>query len=314
MNSMMAIRTHHRGGSETLVYEKAPKPAPGRGEVLVQVHAAGITFSELGWDETWRSENGEDRTPVIPGHEVSGVVTELGSGVSRLQVGDEVYGRVGFNRNGAAAEYVTVPEADLALKPKSASHIESASLAMAALTAWQALNDHARVQPGEHVAVLGGAGGVGSFTVQLAKHLGARVTATAGAGALQFVSALGADVVLDYAIVNPTSVYLQADVVIDAVGGPASAETVNMVRPGGRLVTLSQPVDRELLKDREITAMFFVVAANAGELAEISSLVDKGTIRATVAQVFPLAEARAAFEDGPTLRKPGKTVLAVIPD
>ncbi len=314
MKNMMAIRAHHRGGPETLVYESAPIPVPGEGEVLVQVHAAGITFTELSWDETWRSENGQDRTPVIPGHEVSGVVSALGGGVREFQVGDEVYGRVGFNRNGAAAEYVTVPVTDLALRPQSVSHVESASLAMAALTAWQALIDHAHLQRGEHVLVLGGAGGVGSFAVQLAKHHGAQVTATAGASALQFVSELGADVVLDYAAVDHASVSLQADVVIDAVGGPVSAETIRMVRPGGRLVTLSQPVDQALLQGLNLTAIFFVVGANAGELVEISHLVDKGALRATVAQVFPLAEGRAAFENGPAVRKPGKTVLAVIPD
>lgn len=314
MKNMMAIRAHHRGGPETLVYESAPIPVPGEGEVLVQVHAAGITFMELSWDETWRSENGKDRTPVIPGHEVSGVVSALGGGVGEFQVGDEVYGRIGFNRNGAAAEYVTIPVADLALRPTSVGHVESASLAMAALTAWQALIDHARLQRGEHVLVLGGAGGVGSFAVQLAKHHGAHVTATAGASALKFVSELGADVVLDYAAVDHASVSLQADVVIDAVGGPATAETISMVRPGGRLVTLSQPVDQALLQGLDLKAIFFVVGANAGELVEISQLVDKGALRATVAQVFPLAEGRAAFEYGPAVRKPGKTVLAVIPD
>lgn len=314
MKNMMAIRAHHRGGPETLVYESAPIPVPGEGEVLVQVHAAGITFMELSWDETWRSENGKDRTPVIPGHEVSGVVSALGGGVGEFQVGDEVYGRIGFNRNGAAAEYVTIPVADLALRPTSVGHVESATLAMAALTAWQALIDHAQLQRGEHLLVLGGAGGVGSFAVQLAKHHGAHVTATAGGSALKFVSELGADVVLDYAAVDHASVSLQADVVIDAVGGPATAETISMVRPGGRLVTLSQPVDQALLQGLDLKAIFFVVGANAGELVEISQLVDKGALRATVAQVFPLAEGRAAFEYGPAVRKPGKTVLAVIPD
>ncbi|MEP6481585.1 MAG: alcohol dehydrogenase catalytic domain-containing protein [Rhodoglobus sp.] len=164
---MKALRAHHRGGAETLVYEDAPVPVAGAGEVLVRVHAAGITFSELGWDETWRAESGDDRTPIIPAHEVSGVVEAVGDGVSHFAQGDEVYGRIGFNRNGAAAEYVAAPASDLALRPVSVSHVESATLPLAALTAWQALFDHAHVQPHEHVLVLGGAGGVGSFAVQL---------------------------------------------------------------------------------------------------------------------------------------------------
>lgn len=314
MKTMMALRSHYRGGPETLVYESAPMPTPGAGEVLIKVHAVAITFSELDWNETWRSEAGEDRTPIIPGHEVSGIVTALGVGVSEFVVGDQVYGRIGFNRDGAAAEYVTTPASDLALRPKSISHIESATLPLAALTAWQALVDHASVQPGEHVLVLGGAGGVGSFAVQLAKQRGARVSATAGTSALQFVSDLGADVVLNYQSLNATSARLQADVVIDAVGGPATAEAISMVRPGGRFVTLSQPVAPELLEGRELTAIFFIVEANADQLATIARLVDEQILRVTVAQVLPLSAGRSAFEDGPKLHKPGKTVLQVIAD
>lgn len=314
MNTMKALRAHRRGGSETLVYEDAPVPAAGPGEVLVRVHAAGITFSELSWDETWRAENGDDRTPIIPAHEVSGVVEAIGDGVSQFAQGDEVYGRIGFNRNGAAAEYVATAASDLALRPVTVSHVESATLPLAALTAWQALFDHAHVQPNEHVFVLGGAGGVGSFAVQLAKHHHAHVTATAGEGALDFVSGPGADVVLNYETLTETSARVHADIVIDAVGGPATAETIGMVRPGGRFVTLSQPIEQKLLTGRDITGIFFVVAANTSELAEIAGLVESGDLRTTVAQIFTLAEGRAAFEDGPKLRKPGKTVLQVLPD
>jgi NADPH:quinone reductase-like Zn-dependent oxidoreductase len=314
VNTMMALRAHRRGGPETLVYENAPMPAPAAGEVLVEVHAAAITFSELDWDETWRAESGEDRTPIIPAHEVSGVVTALGAGVTRFAIGDEVYGRIGFNRNGAAAEYVATPAADLAPRPRSIGHVESATLPLAALTAWQALVDHAEVQPGEHVLVLGGAGGVGSFAVQLAKHRGAYVSATAGPNALAFVSDLGADIVLNYEELSASSARVQADVVIDAVGGSATAEALDLVRPGGRFVTLSRPVDASLLAGRDVTDIFFIVAANADELGEIAELVDHGALHVIVAQVFPLAEGRAAFEDGPRLREPGKIVLRVLPD
>ncbi|RFA13098.1 alcohol dehydrogenase [Subtercola boreus] len=311
---MMAIRAHRRGGPEVLTYESVPLPVPKAGEVLVQVHAAGITFAELSWDETWRSKDGQDRTPIIPAHEVSGVVSALGSGVNAFTVGDQVFGRVGFNRDGAAAEYVTVPATDLARRPLSVSHVESASIAMAALTAWEALVEHAQLVKGEHVVVLGGAGGVGSLAVQLAKHLGAHVSATAASDNLQFVSGLGADVVLDYASISASSASIQADIVIDAVGGPATAAAIRMVRPGGRFVTLSQPVDAGLLTNRDISATFFVVGPNSETLAEIARLVDAGAIRASVAQVLPLAQARSAFEEGPSVRIPGKTVLQVLPN
>src|SRR6201991_4879807 len=147
MGSMMALRGHTRGGPEVLVYESAPRPTPGDGEVLVAVHAAAITFDELTWPETWASD-GVDRTPVIPSHEFSGVVAEAGAGVTGLSAGDEVYGLVPFDRNGAAAEYVSVPATSVAARPRTVSHVVAAAAVLPALTAWEALVDHAAVQSG----------------------------------------------------------------------------------------------------------------------------------------------------------------------
>ena len=180
--TMMALRAHARGGAEQLVFEQAPVPVPGPGDALVEVHAAGITFAELTWDLSWTTRDGRDRTPVIPSHEVSGVVRGLGENARGLSIGEEVYGLIAFDRNGAAADYVTAPAADLADRPRSVSHAQAASLPLAALTAWQALTDHADLQPGERVLVRGGAGGVGVYAVQLAAILGADVTATGRAG------------------------------------------------------------------------------------------------------------------------------------
>jgi len=162
-DTMMALRAHARGGPEQLVYEAAPVPVPGPGEALAAVHAAAITFAELSWDESWTTRDGRDRTPVIPSHEVSGTVAALGPGADGVTVGEEVYGLIDFDRDGAAAEYVTVPAAHLAARPRSVSDEEAATLPLAALTAWQALVDHAAVKPGERVLVQGGAGGAQAF-------------------------------------------------------------------------------------------------------------------------------------------------------
>jgi hypothetical protein len=156
MGTMMALRAHARGGPEQLVYEQAPAPSAGPGEALIAVHAAAITFAELTWDLEWTTRDGQDRTPVIPSHEMSGIVAGLGAGVAGLAAGDEVIGLVDFDRDGAAAEYVVMPAASLAAKPNSVSHVEAATLPLAALTAWQALADHAALQPGEQVLVQGG--------------------------------------------------------------------------------------------------------------------------------------------------------------
>src|ERR1700754_3024165 len=147
MGNMMALRAHTQGGPEVLAYESSPRPTVRAGEVLIAAHAAAITGDELSWPETW-VVGGVERTPVIPSHEFSGVVIALGDGVAGLSVGDEVYGLVPFDRDGAAAEYVSVPATSVAARPRTVSHVVSAAAALPALTAWEALVDHAAVQSG----------------------------------------------------------------------------------------------------------------------------------------------------------------------
>jgi NADPH:quinone reductase-like Zn-dependent oxidoreductase len=310
MDTMMALRAHARGGPEQLVYEQAPVPAAGPGEALVAVHAAAITFAELTWDLSWTTLDGADRTPVIPSHEMSGVVAGLGDGVTGLAVGDEVIGLVDFDRDGAAAEYAAVPAATLARKPASVSHELAATLPLAGLTAWQALVDHAAVQAGERVLVLGGAGGVGLFAVQLAAALGGRVTATGRAADADLVRDLGAERFLS---VGTAPTPGQADVVIDTVGGAALDGSYALLREGGRLVTLSAPPDQEAAARRRVHAMFFVVSQAPDALARLAAMTDAGRLRPVLSQAFPLAEGRRAFESAGRPRPPGKTVLAVRP-
>lgn len=200
---------------------------PGPGEALVEVHAAGITFAELTWDLSWTTKDGQDRTPVIPSHEVSGVVARLGPGANGVAAGEEMYGLIEFDRDGAAAEFVTVPAAHLAAKPASISHAEAATLPLAAL------------EPGERVLVQGGAGGVGGYVVQLAAILGGDLTATGRAEDRDFVHELGAASYL--AIDEEEGAPEKFNVVIDTVGGPVLDASYGLARPGGRLVTLSAP-------------------------------------------------------------------------
>src|SRR5215467_14011526 len=173
----------------SLACETIPVPEPGPGELLVEVQATAVTADELTWPESW---------PAIPCHDLSGVVAAAGDGAHDWRSGDDVYGLVGFDRPGAAAEYVTAPAADLAPKPASVDHLTAAAVPLGALTAWQALHEHAQLAAGQHVLVHGGAGGVGAYAVQLAALAGARVTATASERDLDFVAGLGAGDVLDY--------------------------------------------------------------------------------------------------------------------
>src|SRR6266702_3406978 len=268
--TMMALRAHTRGGAEQLVYEPVPVPVPGPGEALVAVHAAAITFAELTWDLSWTTREGKDRTPVIPSHEVSGTVARFGPGADRLAVGEEVYGLIDFDRDGAAAEYVTLPAAHLAARPQSVSHAAAATLPLAALTAWQALVDYAALEPGEQVLVQGGAGGVGCYAVQIAAILGGLVTATGQARQRDFVLGLGATAFLasgpgeaaGYETAEPGGF----DVVIDTVGGAVLDISYGMTRRGGRLVTLGAPPSVEKAAALGVHAMFFVVTPDAAEL------------------------------------------------
>ena len=314
MGIMMALRAHARGGPEQLVYEQAPAPAAGPGEVLIAVHAAAITFAELTWDLSWTTRDGADRTPVIPSHEMSGIVADLGAGIADvvgLAAGDEVIGLIDFDRDGAAAEYVVMPGANLAAKPQSLSHVAAATLPLAALTAWQALVDHAALESGEQVLVQGGAGGIGIFAVQLAAILGGHVTATGRSADADFVQDLGAERFISVEAGRPSQAAGGFDVVIDTVGGAVLDDSYGLLREGGRLVTLSAPPDQELAGRYKVHAMFFVVEPDANELAGLAGMADTGRLRAVVSQTFPLAEGQRAFESGGRARRPGKTVLVV---
>jgi NADPH:quinone reductase-like Zn-dependent oxidoreductase len=305
--TMMALRAHARGGPEQLVFEQAPVPVPELDEVLVEVHAAGITFAELTWDLSWTTQDGRDRTPVIPSHEVSGIVRGLGENARGFSAGEEVYGLIAFDRDGAAADYVTVPAADITGRPRSVSHVQAASLPLAALTAWQALIDHAGLRSGERVLVQGGAGGVGVYVVQLAAILGADVTATGRAGQGDFVRSLGAQTFTQ----DAGHLGDEFDVVVDTVGGPVLEASYGLTRRGGRLVTLSAPPSARRAEQLGIDAMFFVVTPDAAELSRLAELTESGQLRPVVSQTFELREGRQAFESGTRPRPPGKTVLIV---
>ena len=285
----------------SLTCETVPVPDPGSGEVLVEVHATAVTAGELTWPESW---------PAIPCHDLSGVVTEAGSGVAGWRPGDEVYGLVGFDRPGAAAEYVTAPAADLAAKPSGIGHAEAAAVPLGALTAWQALHEHARLQPGQHVLVHGGAGGVGSYAVQLASLYGARVTATASARDAEFVAGLGADEVLDYTRGFEDHVR-DADVVVDPVGGETMARSWPVLRSGGILVAIAEDPGEDHGGRDDVRGVYFVVKPDGGQLRELAALVANQRLRPVVSAVFRLADLPAAFRAQRPARAPGKVIISV---
>jgi NADPH:quinone reductase-like Zn-dependent oxidoreductase len=311
--TMKAVRAYKREGPEVLRYEDAPVPEVGASEVLVEVHAAAVTPSELAWDETWQSADGADRTPIVPSHEFSGVIAQVGGDVTSLTPGTEVYGLIDFNHDGAAAEYVALPKEVVVPRPTRLSHVESATLPLAALTAWQALSDHGRLQPGERVFIQGGGGGVGSLAVQLAKALGAEVTATTTEDDQPLVKRLGADRVVPSVSAALSPDEPPFDVLLNTFGGPVPVESYGLVRPGGRLVTLAQPPDQSIAERHGIQGIFFIVASDPDELRHIAALAEQGELRPVIARTLPLADASMAYTPSPAPRRPGKTVLVVRP-
>lgn len=299
---MDAVRLAAPGGVEQLRYEQVPAPRPGPDDALVSVHAAAITRDELTWPE---------RFPVVPAHEVSGVVAEVGAQADGVAVGDAVFGLIDFARDGGAAEQVAVRAVDLAKKPETLDHVHSAAVPLAGLTAWQALFDHAALEAGQRLLVHGAAGGVGSFAVQLAHWRGAHVIGTASAQNLELVRRLGADEVLDYAEAPFESVLGPVDVVFDTVGGELLERSFAVLPAGGTLVSVAEPIP-EALGSRNVTSLYFVVEPDRAELVRLAELIDAGDLRSLVDRVFPLAEARRAFEHVERRHGRGKTVLSVV--
>jgi NADPH:quinone reductase-like Zn-dependent oxidoreductase len=285
----------------SLAREIVPVPDPGPDELLVEVRATAITADGLTWPEDW---------PAIPCRGLSGVVAALGGGVTSWQPGDEVYGLVGFDRPGAAAGYVTVPAVDLACKPERIDHLAAAAVPLGGLTAWQALHEHAQVQPGQHVLVRGGAGGVGAYAVQLAALAGARVTATASARNREFVAGLGASDVLDC-----TGRFEDhapgVDVIIDAVGGDTMARSWPLLRSGGILAAIAEEPDEDRAGRDDVRGMYFVVRPDGGQLRELAALIGKQQLRPAVSMVFELNDLPEAFRAQRGQRPPGKVIISV---
>jgi NADPH:quinone reductase-like Zn-dependent oxidoreductase len=311
-STMKALRAHSRGGPAVLVYEEAPRPHPGRDEILVAVRAAAITFAELTWPETWESD-GVDRTPIVPSHEFSGVVAELGDDVTGLEVGDPVFGLVPFNRDGAAAEFVVVPAADVARKSATVSDVVAAAAVLPALTAWEALRDQSDLASGQRILIMGGTGGVGAFLTQFAHAMGADVTATVTSeSAAPRAKSLGADHVVVTARGAKAPELSQFDIAIDAAGLTVPEWMYASLRRGGQLIGLQEPPSQELADRYGVRATFFVVSTSHDRLEELDTLLSAGDVEVAVAQTFPLPAGRAAYESGSSPKPaPGKTVILV---
>lgn len=282
-----------------------PYPHAAENDVIVRVHAAGFTPGELDWPATWTDRAGRDRTPSIPGHELSGVVTELGFGTTGLSIGQRVFGMADWARDGALAEYVAVEARNLAPLPADVDHVTAAALPIAGLTAWQGLFDHGHLSAGQSVLVHGVTGAVGSVAAQLARQAGAYVIGTGRSSSRRRAAELGVDAFIDLEtekLADAGSV----DVVFDVLGGEFLEPSAALVRPGGTLVTIALPTD---IRPADGRTVFFVVEPDRVRLADLVQRVRDGRLTPAVGAVRPLSEAAEALQ--PANRASGKTIVSV---
>ena len=332
---MKAFILDRYGKTAGLRLGEMPEPEMGENDVLADIHAASVNVLDS------KIRNGEFklllpyRLPLVLGHDMAGVVVRVGSKVQRFKPGDEVYARLDTARIGAFAEMIVMNEEAVAHKPRMLGMEEAASLPLVALTAWQVLVERANLKKGQKVLIHAGSGGVGTVAIQLAKHLGAFVATTTSAANADWVERLGADVVIDYGKENFEQVLQGYDVVLNSLGADVLEKSLQVLKPGGKLISISGPPDPEFAKEigapwfmrqamrllsyrirkkakrHVVSYSFLFMRASGDQLREIGSLVDSGAIRPVVDQTFPFAatnEAMAYVDKG---RAKGKVVIKV---
>jgi NADPH:quinone reductase-like Zn-dependent oxidoreductase len=327
------IDRYVKGGS--LRFTESPEPELRENDVMVEIHAASVNALDT------KIRDGEFklilpyRLPLILGNDVAGVVVRVGAKVRQFKPGDEVYARPAQGRIGTFAEYIAMDEADVALKPKNLTMEEAASIPLVALTAWQVFVERANLQKGQKVLIHAGSGGVGTIAIQLAKYLGAYVATTTSTANVDLVKSLGADVVIDYKKDEFEEVLQDYDVVLNSLGPDVLKKSVGVLKPGGKLISISGPPDPDFAKEngfgwplrlvmgllsfgirrkskrQGISYSFLFMTANGGQLGQITSLIEAGALRPVVDKVFPFEKTNEALEYVETGRAKGKVVVAV---
>ncbi len=315
---MNAIAIQEFGGRDKLQLMDLPIPDVGPNDVLIRIKAAGVNPVDWKIREGFLREVLPHEFPIILGWDAAGVVEKVGSEVTHYQPGDQVYAyaRLPLVHHGAYAEYIALPTDNIGKKPASLSFEQAAAIPLAALTAYQSLFDAGGLQQGHTVLIHAAAGGVGGFAVQLAKHRGATVIGTASSGNHDYLRKLGADRVIDYAMQDFRQVIREwypsgIDLAFDCVGGKVLEQSLEILKPGGRLVTIVEPVQAKAMKEQGLNVHFVFVAPHAQQLEELTKMVDEGQLHIHVSGIFPLEEAAQAHEMIESHHVRGKLVLTV---
>ena len=308
--SMKAIRFHEYGGPDVLKYENMPRPVPQHCQVLIQVRAASVNPLDWKIREGWLASMIPLQLPALVGTDMAGVVMATGQGVTDFRIGQDVYGFVGIG-GGAYAEYTTAAIETIAPQPQTLDYVQAASVPLVATTAWQALFEAGGLKEAQTVLIHGGAGGVGTFAVQLAKMKGVHVLVTASGQNVEFVKGLGADEVIDYTTTPFETVAHHVDVVLDLIGGETQQRSWGVLKPGGILVSAVEPPSQEDATKHRVRAAFVQALPTTGLLKEFARMLDSGQIKPHVGKVFPMEQARQAQELNQHGHTRGKIVLEI---
>ncbi len=334
--NMKALVFKRYGGPEQIGFADLPRPVPKPDEILVRVHAAGLNPIDTMIPKGTFKPFLKFRLPATLGSDLAGVVEEVGSRVTRFKPGDAVFASIFDLGTGALAEFAVVPESVAALKPANLDFVQAASIPMVGLTSWQALKERVNLRPGQRLFVPAGSGGIGTFAIQLAKHLGAKVATTTSAGNAALVRSLGADEVIDYKTQEFEEVLRDYDAVLGTVRGDTLEKSIGILKPGSHVVSLIGPPDaafgrargmnvvmqfvfgllsrkiHRLARKREVGYSFLFVHPDGGQLAAIGKLLDAGTLRPVVDQVFPFEQAKEALAYLEKGRAKGKVVVRLV--
>ena len=332
---MKAVIVDRYGSADRVRASEVPDPEMREDDVLIEIHAAGVNPLDSKIRDGAFKLFLPYRLPLILGNELAGVVVRVGSSVRRFKPGDEVYARPDKNRIGTFAEFIAVREDDLAIKPKSLTMEEAASIPLVGLTAWQALIEKAKLRKGQKVLIHAGSGGVGTFAIQLAKHVGAIVATTTSTANVDLVKRLGADIVIDYKKDRFEEILRDCDVVLNSLDGETLKKSLRVLKPGGKLISISGPPDPEFAKDfglnrmlelvmrllsfqirrqakrHQISYSFLFMKASGDQLRKISSLIETGTVRPVLDRVLPFDSTKEAMAYVETGRAKGKVVVRV---
>jgi alcohol dehydrogenase len=330
---MKAFLIDRYGKNDCLRVGEMPDPEVRDDDVLIQIHAASVNPVDYKIRDGAFKFILPYRFPLILGNDLAGVVVRVGSQVRRFKPGDEVYARPDKDRIGAFAELISIREDSVALKPKRLTMEEAASVPLVGLTAWQALIERANLKKGQKVLIHAGSGGVGTFAIQLARHLGATVATTTSTANLEWVARLGADIVIDYKNDDFETIVRDYDMVLDTLGGMTLEKSLRVLKPGGKLIGIAGPPDPEFAKAigsswflklgmrilssrirrkarrRHVTYSFLFMRASGDQLREIAALIDSGAIHPVVDRVFPFESTKEAVAYVEKGRAKGKVVV-----